>query len=602
MTVFEGMVNPTSTIFGGVPSPDSVRPGIRPDASDDLREEPRLKKSMQGMSPDELFDKWLERSRFIAQEARTVAEKHKTPAALARLAHAELVVRNTGAAEAAALDALEYLAAAREQEQQAWVDMSAAASAAWVLILCGKSDLAESRLSMLPADLPLSVMRAELAADSDKPRSALELLEGRESPEADSLRGYIYLKMNKPARALAELRRAYRLGDADAAVCANLAAAFWTVGSRRKAINFARQAAKLAPAHHDISLMLLDYLIFSSKLDTAQKELRDILNRGVGETAELAMRRAQIAYARDKPEIAISVLRHAESLASAAGNKAMAAESSARATLLRRARGELSKAEALRKVRTLMADVPGSIPLAYIFADLCDRARFAPELRRLYEELSKHSQGPNLLPIEVRLAYLEGRFDELIPLVSTWSRYQPLDSNPADMEMLLKMYTSADRQGAAATANSLLKRFPWDARIANNAAYVFVLAGRTQKAELALSGVKASSRLPDFVLLATKGLIEIAKQDIQAGLRMYRRAADAADRSPEGMQARLLVTIYQGLVLRLIGRYSAVADVATRAAALPPVALPSDWKDIPELNMLAWICQQIGCKWPPMLP
>jgi hypothetical protein len=97
-------------------------------------------------------------------------------------------------------------------------------------------------------------------------------------------------------------------------------------------------------------------------------------------------------------------------------------------------------------------------------------------------------------------------------------------------------------------------------------------------------------------------LINIANRDIQAGLRMYRRAAEEADHSPEGRLARVRVTIYQGLVLHLIGKYDTVADVATRAAILPPIGLPTDWEDIPELNLLAWICSRTGCEWPPMLP
>lgn len=602
MSAFERIVNPATTVFGDVAPPESIRPGVRPEPPDEFRQEPGLKTSMRGSSTDELFEIWLERSRFIAQEARALAERYKSPATLARLAHAELAASDAAAAEAAASEAFDGLVNT-QRRTHAGVDTAAAVSAAWALVLCGKREVAIQRLSTLPTDPPLRLMHAGLVADSDKPENALELLAGCAYPQADSLRGYVYLELNDPARALRELRRAYKMGDQNPDVCANMATAFWMLGSRRKAIKFARQAVKLASGRKDIVVGLLDYLIASRDLDSARKELRDLSARGFAENAELVERRALLAYLDNKPRIALNLLRQAESRANSAQNKTAATVINGRITFLQWVLGDISKAEATRKLCSLMTAEPNNFMLVYLFADLCDRAHMAPELRRRYETLRQNSTASELLlPIEVVLASLEGRFDELMSLTSEWTRLQPLNQSAADIAMLVNAYGTLDWQSAAMTANSLLKRFPWDGQIANNAAYIFVLAGRPQAAELALTNPRLQNKPPNYVSLATQGLIKIAMHDVQAGLRLYRRAAEAADHSPEGRLARVRVTIYQGLVLQLIGKYDIVANLATRAAALPPVELPADWQDIPELNQLAWISARAGFEWPPMLP
>src|SRR5262249_39156143 len=149
--------------------------------------------------------------------------------------------------------------------------------------------------------------------------------------------------------------------------------------------------------------------------------------------------------------------------------------------------GDITKAEAIRKLRALMADEPNEVFPVYLLADLCDRVHMAPELRQRYDALREHNTSADLLPIEVNLASLEGRYDELMSLASEWSKSQPLNPSAADMAMLINAYGTLDWQSAAVTAKSLLKRFPWSGRIANNAAYLFVLAGRPQAAEHALA-------------------------------------------------------------------------------------------------------------------
>jgi tetratricopeptide (TPR) repeat protein len=557
---------------------------------------------MHKSSPDKLFDEWLQGSKFVAREARALMERFKSAATLARLAHAELAAQDTDAAEVAAVDALDFLVSDCERKPQAEVDIPAAISAAWVLIIAGKSDHAESRLSKLPGEPPVLIVRANLAVDANDFSKALELLRGCSFPEADSLRGYVYLRLNDTSRALTELRRAYHEGAPNADVCANLAAAFWIAGSRRKSLNFIRQASRLAPGRKDISLRMLDLIISSHEIGAAKNEIKSILHRGVIETAELAIRQAQIAMAENMQARALSLLRRAEGLALSADDKPTATQINGRIAMLRLSKGDIDKDGARRKLRKAMDDAPGDVTLVYMFSDLCDKVRRAPELRSRYERMRGEDPDPELLPIETKLAYLECRFDDYCSLAMKWYNSQPLNPFAAKVAILACVYATQDLKQAAHLAKALHSRFPWDSGVANNAAYVCVLAGKPDAAERILSDTRLSGNMPEYVLLATKGLVEIAKGDIQAGLRLYRRSAEAADRLNEGMLPRILVTLSQGLGLQLIGQYQTVMEFAMRVGALPPLELPVDWTDDPELRFLAWRCEKEGYVWPPVLP
>lgn len=55
----------------------------------------------------------------------------------------------------------------------------------------------------------------------------------------------------------------------------------------------------------------------------------------------------------------------------------------------------------------------------------------------------------------------------------------------------------------------------------------------------------------DFVLNATLGLAHLANGDIDQGMRIYRDAADEAEKAKPVW--RSLMTIYQGLIVRQLG-------------------------------------------------
>jgi tetratricopeptide (TPR) repeat protein len=601
MTSFGDLIYPGLAMFGEIASPASRIPGFRPTESDDFHREPIAKRTPSRSSGEETFSHWLEGSRSIAEQAQATAQAQPdSPTALARLAHAQLAAADRVSAELAALRSLDISLRLYRSSPEASIDAPAIVAAAHILIVLDKFDVAQSRLADFPPSLPLALMRASLAANTNRPREALDLLQGFEFADAASLRGYVYLLIDEPQKALTELRSAYRTADASPNICAHIATAFWRLGSRRKAIRFARQASRLAPGRKDVSLMMLNYLIWSGEFEDAQREISKILSRGAAEISELLVMQAHIAFTQGELPRALALLRRGASMAKRSGEEILAAEISGRIALLRRTMAKISTMQALQNIRDLMTAVPGNIALVRMFADLSERASAAPELRRRYEEVASRAQASDLLPVEVKLAYLEGRNSDVASIAVRWSKSEALNSFASGTGMLFEAYRTQDWQKAGLMAQSLVRRFPNDYRLANNAAYILVLAGKPQQAERVLEGIRSCDDLPEYVLLATRGLVSIAKGAVQLGMNLYRRAAELAERGPDGAINRALVTEYQGMVLHLLGSYDLISDISIRAAALPPVKLPENWEDVPEFRVLQWACERAGCEWPPM--
>lgn len=598
MTVFDGMLTSAGAMFGNSTTSDSIRPGARPDAPADFRREPDARQWLSGCSTDDVYNQWVVRAKYIASQARAVATQvGDTPAALARLAHASLTAGDVDAAVSAALETFDKLSVLAQTTS----DIPAAISAAWVLILSDKADLADARLADVSPSPSVTLMRAGLAVDAEESRRALSLLESSDFPEAHSLRGYVHLKLDDPQRAIRDLRNAWQEGNPSPDVAANLATAFWRIGSRRKALKYARTASRLAPGRKDISLMLIDYLIFSNEIEAARSEIRSILAEGIAEAPELMIRQAQIALAMRDTRRALGLLRGAESMARASDELQLASQISGRIALVERYSTQLPRRLALGKVRSLLSQYPEDLNLALIYSALCDRSSMAFGILKVLDEFAHYQPSSDLLPVRAQLARLEGRFEDAADIAAEWSKAQPFDPIAADLSILLRAYVTLDWKSAGRAATSALRRFPRSPYLINNAAYILVLAGRPESAARVMQLMDADDYNTNFVVLATRGLIEISRGDIQPGLKLYRRAAEVAENTADGSVDRALVTLYQGMALRLIGAFDEVSGIAIRAGALPPVSLPNDYGDIPEFKLLQWVCERASCVWPPVL-
>lgn len=613
MSAFEDLLCAPELAFAGTDVPDAPertpRPGGDPGRPDGYRRPAGKGISAAGDPGDATGARWRSRARYEAERARELVQASgRTPTALARLAQACLGAEEPQQAVLAATEALDSIVSGYERGDifpggQYSVDVSVAVAAADVLILAGQRTLAEERLAQLPPSLPVLLLRATIAVDAGRLAEALELLaddEARDSPLAGALRGWILLRLDRPQAAVRELRKAVSAEPGNEDSCLTLAAAFWQLGSRRKAIALARQAAALSPGRKVIRLALVDYLTSSGELRAADDELRGIVQSGFDDEPDLVLRRARVRLLAGDTDRGLTLLRRAAGMGQSSGDEAAAASASAKLALAEYGHGRIDRAEATRRVRRLRTAYPESIPVANAFAAMCVRTPMLPELRQVRESLRAQASGRQLMPVELRIADLEGRYEDLAAMAGDWAAAEPLNPAAANFAMLWTAYVSLDWAGAAERGASLVQRFPGDAVIANNAAYLSVLAGKLSLADRALGSIDVTVADQRHEILATRGLIDIAKGNLQAGLRGYRRASELAEKGAEGSIRRAEVSLAQGLALRLLGSCGE-ASSALRAGALPAVSLPANWPEISEFRQVRWLCEQTGCKWPPFV-
>ena len=323
---------------GGVP--ETSRPGIHPESLDDFRREPATRGSMLGVSSEEVYARWLERTKYVAERAKSDVEASgRSATALARLAHAYLAADEPYLAAPAATEALDSLIspaldASAKLQTAVPADVPAAVSAAWALILAGHSNLAEERLAQLSSSVPVLLIRATIAVDTGRLLDALELLRDVDSPGVASLRGYVFFRLNRPQEAIRELRKAISSDVRNADACVTLAAAFWQLGSRRKAITLAKRAAQIAPGRKDTTLALIDYLTDSYELAAAEAEIRAIHQSGVDDEPDLVLRGGWIRALSGDLDRTTALLRRAWGMARASKDSGLTAFTEGQLTLL----------------------------------------------------------------------------------------------------------------------------------------------------------------------------------------------------------------------------------------------------------------------------
>lgn len=244
---------------------------------------------------------------------------------------------------------------------------------------------------------------------------------------------------------------------------------------------------------------------------------------------------------------------------------------------------------------------PESVPLLLIRAAISDCKSDAEDLASHYNRVAAYADAWNLRVVEFHISFLRGDFEEASAKCAQWASEEPLNQYAAGIDLCLSAYTQ-DLPTAARKARQVIRRLgthiPF---LSNNAAFVLALAGEARLAERVLSGIPKEIASIDFTIQATRGLIAIAQDQLQEGMRHYRRAAELADCGHRGYIDRARMAINQGLALWLLGITNSDIDIAARAASLPHVDLPADWENIAEFQFLKWACTKAGCPWPPML-
>lgn len=562
------------------------RPSVSLEPLDTFDASPRRAAEDRGNELEESFDTWLTAARDVARRAEISARDNEaSPSAQARYAQAAWAAGLTEEAMSAARQALKLVSSATSNEiASAYVALS-------ILVATGMASAAENLYRDLPRDPSLDLLIASALLDAQADDQAEKLISDSPLGLAACLRGYIRLRRSDFGGAVTSLRQAMNLNPNDAEAPYLLSFAYAGLGSPRKALRYARQAARLAPGRRDIGIGLLDRLVAQGEFASALQEIKKVKNRNIVETPDFMIAQGRVDIGLGKQKQALSLLRRARDASTK--DQVLAAELDSNIAVLRESLGEILSGTVLTTHRRSLEVAPGSIPIASMLMDRLTLTTDADEAISVLAGLREAGHPEiGLSSIAARVAFLAGDYEECVKQSRIWHRLEPRNPWPVTLAAMITGQLFEDWAGASAWALGVWKT-THDAWLANDAAYILALAG---KPGTALDILSRTDR-DDFVLRATRGLALMADGQFKQGLKAYRDAADLADESHMSDHGRALMTVHQAMALKRLG-LDAETVPELRAGALPPVELPPDWPDSPAFCLLREAARRRGWDWP----
>lgn len=551
--------------------------------------------SNRSNSEDDQFDTWLESARQVVETAQGRAAAVPSPTNLIRLAQAQYAVGEDAEAGESALSAMTDAAALIEtgRSQSSTVSL-VFGSGAILLARLNRHAEAVQLLERIGPPPVLELTYSSLLIDDDRLPEALDALKSSEDPKANALRGYILAGQGEVQRAVHFLRVALRDDPSDADTVMNLAAAYWKLGSRKKAVAAGLRATRLAPSRQDISVGYMDLLLDNNQPDDAMKEVKRLRKAGVIETARLLTIECQVALAKGDPRKSITLMKRARVLAEAEGEEWLAAELFANLRVFEASQEGKNRRELWSIARTCASESPNNVAAIRQLAGYSNRKNEADAVE---QAISSATGLPRSARLEVqrRLAFLKCDFGEALRLSQEAVKFDPMDADACAQALLLEGWHLGDWTSAAQRAHQWLTRVPLNDYLINNAAYVMALGGLPHEA---LKVLEAHSDKNDYVPTATRGLAYLALGDLDTGMRWYRRAGELADSVGES-DMRVLMSLHQAAGLRTLGIAESASDIFLAATSLPDAGLPSDWADQPSFVMIQKGCERQGWPWPP---
>lgn len=289
---------------------------------------------------------------------------------------------------------------------------------------------------------------------------------------------------------------------------------------------------------------------------------------------------------------AIPILRSAADAAAREGDDATRGEVLGNLVVLRFEAGRIAYDEAVKLLQDLLEEFKACDSLVVQYARFARNASQAPLLRSVVARISSATSPLRLAYLRHQVAFLEGDNEAAATAASDWFAHEA--GNPmAAATAIVALGIGVERwEEASIIARESLARFPSDPIIVNNAAYVLAMAGHAQEAIELLQPVAGE----DFVMNATLGLAYLAAGNIDEGMRLYREAADAAERIDPIW--RSLMTAYQALVVRQLELLDSQPGSVIGALALAQFDPPIDWRDRPEFLRLWSVAKSNGYGWP----
>lgn len=530
-----------------------------------------------------------EKIRESVNVARRQVQRMRSSTSLAALAHA---LEASGDQAGATSEALEVLHSCAMVSDSHHADTFAIRSAIGILIRSGQVDRAAEYARKLPISDSLRLEIGAVLAGQRRFDEADEFIGAVDLPERESIEGYVLALRGQFQAATSHLRAALRQNPRDVDAALNLSISLLGLGARKKARAAAEQARRASPGRADVWLHLLELILAEGEIERAEREVKHILSQGVEATAGLLVVKARIALANNQVESAIGMLERASSLASKADDLESLAEIRSNLLRLRVDNGKLSRKEGFAQLQLLLAEFPQSEVVVVSIAQAAWRRHHSDLLRAAYQSIQGKLSASSSAFVAYTLATLEGENEVALREASRWAEADPCNDR-AQAALLIALGIGQEKwHDAAELASKLLAKSQPSSATLNNAAYALAMAGQGAKA-VALLKPHAEG---NFILRATLGLAYLASGDIDAGMSLYRQAADEAE--SQGDDSRSLMTAYQALIVRQLELQKVSDSRILSALSLPPYPLPEDWQDRPEFLRLFSVARRHGYEWP----
>lgn len=472
------------------------------------------------------------------------------------------------------------------------VDPVAARLAIEILFRAGRIDEGVLFATSMPLVGQVRLSVGAMLASVGRLDEAHSFIDGSDAIGRDAVRGFLQITEGNNYAAISSLRSALRSAPDDADSALNLSIAFWRIGAKRKAISTALQATRSAPGRQDVGLHYLELLVAEADFDRFDREIALLGRLDVVPSARLYILQARATLARGDIDAGIRLLEQASAAAKAEDDHQVLAEVQSNLIRIRAWNGKIDRELAVSRLFSLHSQFPTSEVVIVSLAQVVNRRRHAAAMHNALESVRDTMVDARLAFVEHQIASLEGNNEVAAEKAVEWYTLEPEDLN-ASIAVIVALGIGQERwEEAAEFARSALLKYPNDPSQINNVAYVLAMVGKAEEAiELLTPHAKGQ-----FVLTATLGLAYLAANQIHTGMKLYREAANMAEKEKD--ESRSLMTAYQALVVHQLGLLDTSDPAALTAMSLPPVALPDDWRERSEFLRLHTLAASKGYEWP----
>ena len=514
---------------------------------------------------------------FVEAARELEAATPDSPAAVARLAQAELAAGNTDNARAVA-------------DRGATLALDAGDSAVGIAIVqvlaaLGATREASDLLWKLPEGGGRSLLAARLAVQERDYVTAMECLKTSDSSEAHAALAWLAIQRKDYPAAISELRTALKLGVPAANILINLGYAYAALGMLERAVKTTLEARYLEPTNRHVSLNLATYLRALGRDEEEAaviRELRDLYPEDV----QFVFVEADFRLWQNDAAGALKTLTRART--SELWTKAdllSRAELEANLALLRWRVGKVSRSDAFEEVtRQLERTEFESIEIGRMLANLAHHPSDADVLDAALAALGERHPDVVLDEIVVQRHLLRLEFEEATSAAVRWANEEIFDASAAATAVYLLVDVSGDFQHALKIGRVALRRAPRSRQLVNNVAYALALAGELREARDLLG----PGRRDDVHVTATRALVSMLEGEIEEGNAGYERARELALQEGNEELAALVEyhrVVYEAKALRQ------QSDTPNRRLVL---VVPGDWENSPQLALLIMIARREG--------